>query len=738
MQNMVCDESLRFLRTSVSQVVRSVFELYVKSQIRISDVLLEKFKTLPLDAANLAQGATMLPFLDFLKDVDSDYAVKIQQELININVYANNSGIDTALDHFADGDIYSPLTRVDTFVSYFDIPLFSDRIMPLLKISPLGYSDSSAGYSKALNISLYHDDMMGSTAIFDKMEAHASIDANHLMTYFFNSIMKSTQDMEYKREGVDLTDEAEADGYMSYKLLQLDRIIHIASLLKSTESEDLSKINKIVNDISARLTGSSVMLYLAYSANLIGAKTNFVDWAHEVFMKEYISKLDADMINSSGTTTYGTDINDSDGSGSKYKEGDKAYNQIQLGFTNWSFIIDTILKADPNYEKSSSVNKYANMAFTVLRKLLSTRYTVYNTILFSSKKGVNNIQNLIELGIKRVQQIDNITYLKEIKATKDITLYLRDNTTTGLYKTDNSLIVRNSVTSRIVGGIFLKLCYLTLLDVMNFKIQSIQDETDFYTGKSKRELLADKFNVILRETLSAVYKNSNYERHDLKNIVTSSKYRLSIIQSNSDLTNIIDNSYDKWWATHSKETIEKFKRDYKRNDKGSYEKYVDKDIELNNIYYSLYEDKPHSVLYEIGNAFDSVNIGKPLENTYTSDLEDGEIGFIRMGETKFTDIVTDKILPQSRRMFTIEALEQKLNEFEENNSVESEWAYGNYNALAGISTGVMEIKNESDSTFIAPNVDDMAESQSGEESYKQKVDEVFNRITSLLLRKFDR
>jgi hypothetical protein len=748
MRNTVCDSSLQFIRNGVPQFIRTIFEEFSKTQIGVSNLFEKKSAVDLVSASFVSVKAKSLPYIDFIKNVDSKTALDLQDHLSTINIEFDNYTkiYQDELNNLGEGDIYAPLTRIESVITAFDTGFeeYTINCVPLLYMIP-GYCDSAyIPSSDSLRATLYHTDQMGSTAFFDNFSSTLKIDVNHVMSIMFNYLIGK----ESTNELCCTSDTNDAD--LKESIVYMNKLINLGkSLANGSESVN---VTEMIDTISKQVTASAVITYLAYYSKMIGANSNLVDWISKTFMKDFINKLDTDMIRMSGVDDdNGTDINDNNASSKKtMTDSDKNnYNVIQLGFTNWSFVIDTIFHSSPNTDNAKHVSDFSKAAYNALVEMIRAKYTTYNTLFYINANGIANIKDLVEIGYKRVLDSDNIMYLKQIKTLPQKGI-LRDNSDKyAHYSGDNTQLVNSVYTVKKIATIFMNLAYLTLMDFTLKHLEGAVDEPDFVTGKSKRELFVTMYNKISRSLVNSINDHTSLSGSGYNSYVIDTYYLDSIKRSNKKIGSTIDSITD--WEVKSNDN-EYYKRcnddNFNTTRKNIYE---NRKNDIDRVACSLYDIRPASQIRSLSYNLKSSNINNDCYS-YNDSVSDSEQSFSNFSAPKFLESITKVTLKPDTPMMaslesleSLEALEEKADELEAV-SGESEWAYGNYNALSGLTSSVMEIKNDSDMNHTGPTVDEMMQSQNvdntteqeSNESYKARIDLLEHKITSIMLRHFDK
>ena len=734
MEMQILDRSLKSIRSSIPSFVRKVFEVYNETQKDLASVVANNKKIFSTTKM-FRDHNDHITYFDIMNEISKDISVKTQLTLTNcVSRFGSYYSEEYKLrgNYTGEASTQFPINSVQGIVSEN-----RPHDIPFIKVSAIPSNISSnRTYNHDYKIDFF--DKEGSATIFEFMQSVLYIDVDHMFDYFyrtFHKIVKSSTVYESENTIVD------------YDLnINKDVFIRIADYLNNIEN--IETITEIVNTYTKSIIRSASLTYLIFIGKTLHAKTSTVDWFYSTFMKEFVNNLDG--IRPPRTIAPSDTMNDKT-------------EPIQFAYSNWTFVLDSLLKTNNEDKK----NTYIHFGRDVLLHLISSKFTATNAMYQFTKDGMKEVTDLISVANRFVFDSDNKMYLKECSNIQKNLRYNRIHDYTdsvslyGYHRPelfDTAVQKKHLDTTKLFAKLFIQSSYLIVLYKTISRISQSINEKTFYNGKTLHELSVEKFSQVLLGISKTINSNrSSLLSNHFKNIPINSQHKERLLKEYLQILSSNSQNYDGFVYDY-KPLLEFYST---RNNKIEQSYNKDEGIENLIIFDSLYYIEPITPLNWIRNAFETYNLQEELSNQLSHYGDDASTSIIG-GKALFGEILSDSTAefmnrPNPAILQSLETLEQAFEDLKSEVSGESEWAYGNYNALAGLNTGVISITNDLYTSSvnkgdISTDVDKMILTQGGdmakdededetvtttaEESYETRVHRLSYNLNKLMVEKF--
>jgi hypothetical protein len=656
--------------------------------------------------------------------------------LNQINMSFNTDDNEVTADIGAGGDFETPLSGIHAIISEFSLNKYDN--IPTIMVNALAseynlggkkiYLSDTFGVKKCSGISV--GDSMNATNLLDGFKSVVSVDIDHLFTLFFEKLHSINQ-----------------NNFHDKNLDTLDYLAKQLELMNDTHAIDQILL-PYVTVLEDQITASAALTFLCYSGKNLGSKGTILDWCHKVFMKDLLKTLDPNTILYSETGPLDGEVGTIGYGKAVEIDNKKAYQSIQLGYNNWSFVIDQIFTLSADSDRLTDAKfrfvQAARRVFCVLQELSTTTTNSVYGISGDGSRFSNN--KFIELAARQIHLPKTRAYLKGLNR-ENFRNYFADNNN---FPEIDTILKKKLVSISVASNVFVKLAYLSLLEFAVANFRSVTNEVDFTTGDSSRNLLLSKRADILGDIARIVRRN--YDKWNMAELINRGK----VSRKKDELSKLT--------AKTNHETVLNYGDDY---DNGRYSySYIlhDNSSERN-------QKEANIRMYEMGRFFriwpistcDTISTilymqkifeeeFSPSERSNSSDTNTLENELNHLSDTRITHILTREEIRQNKypALVSLESLETLMETLEDGIGLGMN---ANYDQFQTMNNGILRVTNESDIEPIpAPEPPDVqvAEEQVGEgdgetlgyteeessESYQERAEHLQKKYVDMLIERY--
>jgi hypothetical protein len=770
------EKSISFIHNNLPGYMRNLYEQFIMYENELYSQLKKAYETNPYSVNKYVWKIILSnrpQFIDICKYIMSrENQVILQMSMLYKNEYfvecASKSERDNdKAETILGGDITAPLIDIKGFFSSF--PQSSRTNLPIICIEPKktcipNFSNVKEKTNKDRFWGLYqYDDIFndtGDVSIFDNLTSVLKIDISHVFTHFFHSLLRASIP-----PSMDRINERAWDLYENFHLS-----------LGNSEGEVVALREQIINNYISMVEGSAILTYMTYAGRLLGAKENMLSWLYTTFVKETVGDVEAGEYQKNADVTafsghqLGTDGNnvgcypgdeyngETTAGSTNFTRKDEidrqkmiqnrkpsnevawninlVYKHLRLNYSNWCSVINAINAASGEENKSQPVfhelffdstdlSNHLYIAKKILYEYISHYYATYNVYIFptAEKAGLSSAGYFIKFISNRIfnteiKDIIKFTCLNvfdvRCKCTERSCPHPR-RITDYFINPDRVIGILNSIklVRNILADLFMTYSYVIMLNGLYNKQDSILNEKDFLTGRSKKELFLEIYNGLLNKIRDFFGNNrewryidiivysardieanelsvglyGNYEKH-LKVVFTPlreyyfSRYNKELVEDVSIIRDILDHLKSPIVLDHSDIG---YVTEYNINEKYS------------TLIKSLYDIHPISVIAELSDCYkknsgslhidhDKIITGSP-SSSYTRS------GYLFPRNRITNDMINSARLYEPKLFTSLEDASSILEKAKEDSMLGNN---GNYSFIGGIGGSVTDEENTVD------------------------------------------
>jgi hypothetical protein len=551
--------SINFLTNNIPGYIRKLYEGFLILENELYTQLNYVHNSNPYSADSFAGGILGGPeFIQIIKSIMSEEnQIILQNYMQNLSSFdsmpksvLNDEFEQERFETIDGGDLYAPVTEISSIISTFPYddgigpPLlyFKPIVLPSyykLDIEKYGDKTSETQFFDTYTIS----DNSGNISLFDCLNSKLCIDINHVFSFFMNGICEHVKISLPPR----LPEPGDEQNEYSWKLYT-----SIHTLIQSGDDGWNTFIGEFLNNYTRLVLGSATLTYLTYAGKLIGAKQNTYDWLYTTFIKDAVSDIekgnynDVDImafagymskknINHGGEPpiTGNDNIIDKRYTGwqtaiqkniDDHKEWDVnlLYKVLRLKYSNWCTAVNAVISisaanrcknsTDEDYKKvfHGLDNTYGPIATAqeILKEYIGVYFSAYNVYAFPSGKNdaVGKAGIFIDTAVKRITDGNTL----ETIADNCINVFHKKCGCTKICKHPKTIknyfisssgalgsLYSTTLSKNVLADLFMMYTYIIILTGLYNNAQTILDEKDNLTGRSKKEFFFEIYNALL-------------------------------------------------------------------------------------------------------------------------------------------------------------------------------------------------------------------------------------------------
>jgi hypothetical protein len=755
--------SISFIHNNLPGYLRKLYEVFITLENEIYSQLKVAYETNPYSTTNYLamvknDGLQFIQFYRYIMSRNNQIIFqKIMQDKIRHDFTQGQhdfhlKGIEEVMAFGSGGDIEAPLNQIEGFISSAPFKPFRGPCMqaklPLICIEP-HVADTvivdGPRRDRFWNVEISNNDL-GNNSLLDDMVSVLKIDVNHVFSYFLHKLLAYAHNV---------------------RTLQFswEEYTHFHTMINSEDEVFKENCETMLTNYSDIVTGSAILTYMSYAGKLLGAKEDMCNWLYTKFIKDQVNDIEKGEYFKNVDITAFTDMQKSgnqyvsdkgpgdtnvigkdevDKEAMKLRQFQKSsvsfnpnilYKCLRLNYSNWCTCINLIMQVGRRRRKvdevapgpfyssltayeNTNIAHYVTIAQSILKEYISHYYATYNAYVFpDTKDGLLVAGDFIKFVSNRIMDNDikqiinsrclNIfdVHCKCVAASCSHPQQLSDyfiDPTTALGTVSSLKSVLN-----VLADLFMLYTYIVMLTGVFNNQETIHDEPDALTGKSKKELFLEIYYGLIRRA-KQFFENRDGWRH-AQIVITSrdfisksqwengffADYNATLKNIYTPLTDFIENCHEQIANTdilNVRAALERIRSPITLNASSYPTINFNDDMKVNEdidgLLSELYDIHPMSVIVELMKAYKYSGAENLTNYADVSDSSD----FARAGRLFPQNRVTLDLLNKTRlyepKLFTsLESAEELLTKAEEDSLAGSN---GNYSFMGGLGGSVTD------------------------------------------------